>query len=260
MDMAILTRCAPAMLGLCCLATATPGVAATMTATYTGIVESSDKTGSAFGLADGISLDGNAVEAAFVYDTRASGIGHDATADYHAIFGGPAFGTVPPVSTASITINGVTLSLPTHETSAVLTYTDHATFSEMYHLVSAGTPNENHPGYDQALVQLVGRAVSDDPAAIPLPLETPLALTDLAPSSRDAFFAYQCSIDFCDDRGDFSSYVVANIRYHTLSVTRAEVAPVPIPSASLLILTGLGVLGGVRRLSRRSPFNSHTHP
>src|SRR5262245_13619151 len=93
-----------------------PASAGTMKAVYTGTVSGSYDQTNEFGLGTGTGvLDGQAFTATFIYDPATPGALHPTydDGDYGEkhLYGGPAYGVPSPVTSAVLTIGGVSHSL-----------------------------------------------------------------------------------------------------------------------------------------------------
>jgi PEP-CTERM motif len=211
------------------LALAAPASAYVMVATFTGTVGPMTFTGGAAFAPAGVSLTGDPFTAVYVFDSDATGV--VATPTSLDVKGGICCLNFAPISSALLTINGVTEQLG-HDPST------QAFDSEIRYDAGAGTvffQSGRNSGIDSNLIfNMIG-------TGIPLSLSTPFTLTQDAGSS---FFRWQ-DFSFGIDR--------AQLIPTSLTVVRA----VPEPATWAMMLLGFFGLGAALRrrhaVSRRGP-------
>jgi len=114
------------------LTLANPASATVMLATYTGTVESGSDTTSFFGLGGGLA--GAAFTAVFKYDTTVGLVNPDVN---DGRIGGPTFGGVSPILSATLQINGVKDVFDVFEDGAANVFIGPDTWEQTFHYTGA---------------------------------------------------------------------------------------------------------------------------
>lgn len=220
----------------CVVGLASPAAAATMVATYEGVVTGSEYIGgNYFGLTPGGSLDGEAVSIRVRYDP-ALGERYTYPGDYvlDFVYGGDFAGTASPILSYLVTINGYSeeMASPYYGFAQVTAY-------------GIGQSTNSNGATRYASVA----ALNSGGPYFTGGLETPIPTTALtAPwEALGAFGILSCNGPDCTPADD---YIRAEMRLDTITVaTATPVAPVPLPATFALSLAALGalVLAGRRR-------------
>lgn len=238
------------MLRISCLAlaltSAAPASATIMQAVYTGTVNTSNDQTGLFGIVG--SLDGLGYSLTYVYDTS---IGTAATAPgYSRVFGADVGG---PVTSTSLTINGVTQTVPASSlygnyfsdvSASDAGYpnpVDPALFYNSAHMIDYDSPG----GFISTTIQIYNGW--DDPSlTFPQGVTTPLSLSSSSQAFAGIFQFYV--YDFSTSTYSVNSSGV--LLPSTLTVTQLGTPPTPAPLPAALPLMA-GALAGLAVLARR---------
>jgi PEP-CTERM motif len=208
---------------------AAPAAATLVGVTYWGTVfDGYDVTG-VFGTA-GANLDGDSYVAHYVFDTTQGDTYSSAT--YNYAYGGSAYGVASPLVSASVTINGNSVSIVGDYYAQIDGYNDGG-FSEQFHLAehytNDGITVTNNYNDD---------SIWSNSGAIPSSLTKPFTY-NVAPG--DGTYSYVLISTYDYATGNYDTYTYADA-----SLTRLTVGPVgsvPEPSTWAMMMLGFAGLG-----------------
>lgn len=201
-----------------------------MQATWRGWVAagSIDLTG-VFG--DGRSLDGRGFKLLFTYDPDTPGARRDTTEASDEVYGETGLGTLSPVRSAALTINGHTVGFDTTQVGAIRT----GDLSGSGNIVQYGDWRSDDGGVVRT--NSIGAAVLDALGAFPSRLDETLPLTRFARAGWGHFALTECDQGSCS-LPNWTTYTSGTLR--TASV---EITAIPAPTALPLLASALAALG-----------------
>jgi hypothetical protein len=212
------------------LVLANPAAAAVKVATYTGSVITGYDTTGVFGVAN-TSLVGATWTAQYTYDRSLSTVNFSGS-NYDSSYGGTDYGGPSPIIAATITINGVTRSIPSD------TYAE-ASVGEYFVLNAARRDTIIATTLTSYQLVIYGELTGG-----PTQLEQnfgPVALTNGA-----GYFAYKLQNT---DTGVFTHNAEATFGNIT-SYQISDVAAVPEPASWAMLIAGFGLVGATSRRRR----------
>jgi hypothetical protein len=204
--------------GVMAVGFASPALAVTMKAVYSGIVINGNDPDEIFGQTD--NLEGAPYVATFTYDTD---IERQSSPVFDQVYGGLPFVTPSPMLSADILINGITFNFDVSEYGQATTYND-GTVSYIYHAAEG-----------PARIPRIFLYEYRDDVSIPRDLTATFSV--LGDGLFAPGFSQQGYFDFEVGDGE----LLIN------SVKVSQLSAVPLPAGLPLLATGLAVLGAARR-------------
>ena len=221
---------------------ATPGISATMKVEFTGnVVASSDMTG-LFGLGAGADLNGLAYTLTYIYDTAVGTRATVAGKDDH-LQGGTAYGAANPTISAQLTINGQLQSVAGSFGSDYHLYDVTDQLLDQFTLLAQDSSPGMNGSFTGSYLQAIFAEFDD---FIPVDLDTPFATN--IPSDQLGSFRFA---EYDGLIGKYTILTEGELSLDWVTVTRIDVAAVPLPASALLLLAGLGGIGALRGFRNR---------
>ncbi len=209
--------------------------AVTMSAEYTGTVVSSYDQTDTFGAGIGSSLDGMAYSLVFLYDTPAGYL--NSGPNFVQQLGSEMLGFENPMISATITINGVSLSVSPTDSSNYRYDDGYTAYAQ-----------DNAGYYFNDMVTIVSQYVSDIFYSVTgfIPPDFSLPFAVAGGLGNGGIFSFQ---EFDNNTGVFFTNVSGSLIVETLTVTRVGdvLPPVPLPASLPLLLVALGGIAALRR-------------
>jgi len=214
-----------------CFGAAAPLSAAVVQVQYTGTVSEGFDTTGIFGTA-GSFLNGAAYTANYTFETT-YGTTHSSLG-LTEVYGGGLWGTISPSLGATITINGITVSLVGNLIGHLVGY-NNGTLSQVLH--EAEDFADTGSGYSQTQLYNV---IDNDSNAFTNSLTDPLSY---AVAAGDDAYGYFAVSDIAYDFGSASTNAYAQLVPDHITIG----APIPEPETYAMLLAGLGLLGFAAR-------------
>lgn len=231
---------------------AVPAQASVMQAIYKGTVVNSSNNSNAFGLTGLYSLNNQPYVLTYIYNTalglssNTSGVG-SATV---AVNGGSFYGNiVSPMTAASLTINGVTMTVAGSYVGIISQEfaTCHNCSSEVQH-TAEDVQDSMGPN---AVSNILMASIQTSSANVPLSLTQPYSFSSDANTQLEGGnFSFSTKVN-----GESTFFVAGMFKVQSVAVsvvgTNVDPSPVPLPASAGLLLAAVGGIGALR-LRRRT--------
>jgi hypothetical protein len=216
-----------------------PAHAATMKATYTGTVYSSQDATGLFGRTGNGALDGLTATIEFMFNPSMPSASRDTNPTFDSVTGGAAYGVgiANPILSSNITIDGHTQFISGNYYGFAQSYRDTLTnpaFSQVYAL-----------NYDVGLTgnsSFIQARASSDSAYFPGSLDSAVLLTALGSVDPSGFGEFSfVGENVCDSNGNCS---LSYFAHGLLSLTSVQISPLETPLPAALPLFATILAGG----------------